>query len=172
MIRGRYSGVGDRDVDKHQQTKRMDMSRRMRGAQPKSAVRSIRVAIGAGPEQLSLTRFPAEDYASRGEFTRVRHPHLLFSCIFRSPSNAHRCRSATSRTTVLLMSAAADDRGARGEFARLRHPRCFFTVFTASRTVEWTPKVRQGYKGHVLERRTDVQEKTAYFQPGVQAFGD
>jgi hypothetical protein len=40
--------------------------------------------------------------------------------------------------------------------------------------MECPPKVRQGYKGHVLERRTDVQEKkkAAYFQPGVQAFGD
>jgi len=69
MIRGRYSAVGTRDVDEHQQTKRADMSRRMRRAQPKHAVRSIRVAIAAGPEQLSLMRAPADDYASPGEFT-------------------------------------------------------------------------------------------------------
>jgi hypothetical protein len=49
--------------------KRADMSRRMRRAQPKHAVRSIRVAIAAGPEQLSLMRAPADDYASPGEFT-------------------------------------------------------------------------------------------------------
>jgi hypothetical protein len=108
MIRGRYSGVGGRDVDKHQQTKRVDMSRRMRRAQPKSAMRSIRVAIGAGPQH-SLTRAPADDHAARGEFSRVRHPHLLFSCIFRSPPPARRRRSSRNRAAVLRMSAAADD---------------------------------------------------------------
>jgi hypothetical protein len=107
MIRGRYSAVGTRDVDEHQQTKRADMSRRMRRAQPKSAVRSNRVAIGAGPEQLSPTRVPAEDYASRQEFPRVRRPHLLFSCIFRPA--AHRCLASTNRAPVLRTSAAADD---------------------------------------------------------------
>jgi len=108
MIRGGYSGVGGREVDKHQQTKRVDMSRRMRRAQPKSAMRSIRVAIGAGPQH-SLTRAPADDHAARGEFSRVRHPHLLFSCIFRSPPPARRRRSSRNRAAVLRMSAAADD---------------------------------------------------------------
>jgi hypothetical protein len=51
---------------------------------------------------------------------------------------------------------------------------CYFSVFYSQAGMECPPKVRQGYKGHVLERRTDVQEKkqAAYFQPGVQAFGD
>jgi hypothetical protein len=47
-----------------------------------------------------------------------------------------------------------------------------FRATGAEKSVECTPKVRQGYKGQVLERRTDVQEKAPYFQPGVQAFGD
>jgi hypothetical protein len=51
---------------------------------------------------------------------------------------------------------------------------CYFPVFSGGPIVECAPKVRQGYKGHVLERGTDVQEKkkAPYFQPGVQAFGD
>jgi hypothetical protein len=110
------------------------MSRRLRRALPKSAMRLMRDAIGAGPQQL-LTRVPADDNASRGEFSRVRHPHLLFSCIFRSPPAAHCCRLAADRAAALPPSAAADDHAARGEFARVRHPRLLFScIFRSSPT--------------------------------------